>query len=503
MNDFNERTNPSDKEKDWLEKNAPLLNKLFENVKIRDFVFEPFKGVFEQPQHNIENRIPSTITQVAIANAVIAGLPGKLGIGVAVSMCLEAWMAYTIAKSVGLKIHKINDIWKYFGLIAGVFGTIFWGFRHILGFAFTFINIVGALPATVLAELLVTDIVGVLFWFGFTEAKENGSFKIHGRMLGEIKDNIKCLFKHQKNFAKSLCNINNIKLVGSRIKTWLTGDIVNEIEAVGPAMRGEIFSFAAMAYLIDGRTNELEGPLGKTFIDSIRRAYSDKLGEATIEEMGNFFSGRTPTQLSGDVNLVKGEMFEHLVESSENMDGDVWTAKLHELRNVPGSDIVFTNMETGQQVEVSLKSTDLPHYIENALHEYPDIPILTTEEMEQYFDDHPMIDYVDISDNQLEKITNENFDRMANNLEPINTVGIAISGVVAKTVSSLWPFVIAFLRKKITSEQLKQALTKVLGKSGISLTSRIGFAFALGPIFAWYLLARCVILAVKGGESLS
>jgi hypothetical protein len=106
--------------------------------------------------------------------------------------------------------------------------------------------------------------------------------------------------------------------------------------------------------------------------------------------MGNFFSERTPNQLSGDVSLVKGEMFEHIVEVSENMDGDVWTAQLHELRTVPDSDIVFTNIETGQQAEVSLKSTYLPHYIEGALEKYPDIPILTTEEMEQYFGDHPL-----------------------------------------------------------------------------------------------------------------
>lgn len=121
--EFKEKLNTyknNSKEKRWMARNSHLIRSLFEDYKIRDFVFEPFKGVFNYCEDDLDERIMSTITQVAIANAVLAGLPGKLGVGVAVSMCLEAWMAFTIAKSVGIKVKKINDIWKYFGLLVGV-----------------------------------------------------------------------------------------------------------------------------------------------------------------------------------------------------------------------------------------------------------------------------------------------------------------------------------------------------------------------------------------------
>lgn len=486
-------------EQGWMEKNSSLIRKLFENFRIRDFVFEPFKNVFENNADNPDEVIMSTITQVAIANAVLAGLPGQLGIGVAVSVCLEAWMAFTIARSVGFEVENINDIWKYVGLLGGVLVSIIWVFKTVLSFTFSLFNTVGALPATVLAELVTTDIIGVLFWFGFVEAKQNGSFRIPKRMLRCVKGRIKELFNHQKTFVKALSKPENIKLIYDRLKWWLSGDIA----LVSPALKGEAFSFAAMASLISGRYEELDGPMGKVFIESIRRGFSNKLGDATLDEMRDYFSDKTPEQLKGAVNLVKGEMFEHLVENMENADGDDWTAILHDARNVPGSDIVFTNIETGQQIEVSLKSTDMPNTIEKALEKYPDIPIHTTEEMEKYFGDDPLVSYSNISDVELEKITEDNFDRLVEKLEPISAVDVAVSGVVSKAISSIWPFVMAYLRKKITPEQFKTAMIKVFGESGVSLTSRVSFALILGPVFAWYLLARSVLLITKSAHSLT
>ncbi|WP_139253874.1 hypothetical protein [Marinobacterium iners] len=59
------------------------------------------------------------ITLVAVTNMVLAGLPVKMGVVVVVSMALEAWMAFTIARAVGIKVNAVSDIWKYFGLFAG------------------------------------------------------------------------------------------------------------------------------------------------------------------------------------------------------------------------------------------------------------------------------------------------------------------------------------------------------------------------------------------------
>ncbi len=62
-------------------------------------------------------------------------------------------------------------------------------------------------------------------------------------------------------------------------------------------------------------------------------------------------------------------MFEIMVTKQENLDGDQWQARMHADESFPGSDIVFTNEETSQQVEVSLKavSQDNTEIIESAL----------------------------------------------------------------------------------------------------------------------------------------
>ena len=290
-----------------------------------------------------------------------------------------------------------------------------------------------------------------------------------------------------------------MKLMGSRLSAWFTGDIVSNKEG----MRGEIFHVTAMTYLIQGKYDSLQGPLGEVFIDSIRRGYSTKLGDASIEEMSEYFQDRTPEQLRGDISLVKGEMFESLIEKYENNDGDEWIAKLHEDRNVPGTDIVFTNIDTGETIEVQLKAVSTSGIIEKALEQYPEVPILTTSEMEEFFGENPFIDYSNISDADLEDVTEDNFDILVNNLEPINTSGVVAGSITIRALGSLWPFVMAYIKKRISYLQLEKAMVKVLGDSGTSLTSRLGYGIILGPVFAWYLLAKGILTLTRGAESMS
>ena len=79
------------------------VKNLFEDYTLRDFILEPFKGVFKAPSTSLDQEIYVVITQVAIINAVLAGLPGKMGVGVYVVMALEGWMAYKIAKKMDEK----------------------------------------------------------------------------------------------------------------------------------------------------------------------------------------------------------------------------------------------------------------------------------------------------------------------------------------------------------------------------------------------------------------
>ena len=94
--------------REWLDKNVSKIRALFENISLRDFILEPFKSVFNSNTLTLKSEVYSVITQVALINAVLAGLPGKLGIGVVVSMGMEAWMAYKIAQHVGIKLTKIS-----------------------------------------------------------------------------------------------------------------------------------------------------------------------------------------------------------------------------------------------------------------------------------------------------------------------------------------------------------------------------------------------------------
>ena len=111
---------------EWLKKNIYRVRSLFENYTLRDFIVEPFKSVFDSSTKTLNADVYSIVTQVAVINAVLAGLPGKMGIGVTVSIALEIWMAYRIAQHIGLEINGISDMRRYFGVLAATLTTIIW-----------------------------------------------------------------------------------------------------------------------------------------------------------------------------------------------------------------------------------------------------------------------------------------------------------------------------------------------------------------------------------------
>lgn len=158
---------------------------LFENLSLRDFV-EPIKGVFVVQGGNAERAIRQTITTVAVANMVMAGLPGKLGVGVFVSMALEGWMAWVIATRVGISLGRVSDIWANFGLLAGVVLTIVWLFKALLGLAFALFSVIPGINPLIFAELLVTNLVGVLFWVSFKEGHHHRQFQCAHARGGDL-----------------------------------------------------------------------------------------------------------------------------------------------------------------------------------------------------------------------------------------------------------------------------------------------------------------------------
>jgi hypothetical protein len=485
--------------REWFDGHYERIRSLFEDEHVRGVVFAPIRKAIRLTDATTDGQVRATIASVALANAIMAALPGKLGVGVFVCVALEAWMAIRIARLVGIKIDKPSDIFVYFGTLGAVVGTIGWGFVHILRFVFSLVVWIPGVPATFVAELFVTNLIGVLFWVGFEEARSTGSFTIPRRMMGRVRRQTSELVRHQAQAVKGTLNPTNIKIVGSRIRAWLTGDMVLPKHA--PA---ELFIAGAFGALMLHDYAKLNGPLGEVFIQSIRDRWSRELSDASIEEIAEYMSRYDADQLVGVMNVIKGKMFEHLVAIHENADGDEWAASLHDDESYPGSDIVFTNLETGGSIEVSLKAVSNESIIEHALLKYPDIPILTTSEMEGPFADIDMVSTVDMSHDELAENADQIFEEMmamtSATTERAQTMLGVGAGTAASSVVQLWPFVAARMRGRISKEHLETIFIKVLGDQGVKLAGRVALAAVFGPIYAWYLLARGVVGMTTGDE---
>ncbi|WP_121628890.1 hypothetical protein [Poseidonibacter antarcticus] len=481
--------------KQWFEDNFEKIRQLFEDKKLRDFIFEPFTGVFTIPNNTIDKDVYATITQVAIINAVLAGLPGQMGVGVYVSMALEAWMAYAIAKHVGVKVKTPSEIFKYFGMLSAIGFTVLFGFKHLLSFGFSLFSVIPMVNPLIVAELLVTNLVGVLFWVGFKETKRSGSFSIPLRTLLEVGTKTKQIFSYQFEVLKTTLTIDNMKLFGKRFKQWISGDLVQEQKIIN----GEMFANVSMAYLLSDQHEKLQGPLGDVFIEAIRLRWSAQFNEdTTVIEIADRFKEYDSEALEGAISTIKGKMFEIMVTNAENEDNDEWNAEMHEDESFPGSDIVFTNTETKETLEVSLKATGAgdTSIIEHALDKYPDLPIMTTDEAAAFYADNPNVFGSGFEHETLQYITEDKIDELINSIEQVDATHVVIGGVTVGTVAAIWPFTMAYFRRKISYEDYERAIVKIVGDSGVMLASRLAYAVVLGPIFAWYLLARGVDMAV-------
>ena len=476
------------KAENWLNKNIDKISSLFQDKIIRDFVFEPFKNIFDSFGTPQEKDVYNAITQVAIINAILAGLPGQMGVGVYISIAFEAWMGYIIAKHVGLNILKPIEIFKYLGML----GSSIIIFKTILSGFYSLFSIVPFLNPLIFAEIFTTNLIGITLWIGFKELKENGTFKVPNRLWLSILSKSKTIFFHQVKILKNVINYENLKIISHRFKMWLNGDIYNVKEA-----NGEIFATIAMAYLISGHYHELKGPLGNIFIESIKLRWSSQFDEdVSIDEIASRFAEYSPEQLQGAINTIKGKMFELLVAKAENHDNDNIEAYLFNNESHPDSDIIFTNLDTGEKIAVSLKAINSDNYgiIEKALEKYPDTPILTTKEVSEFFNNKS--EYInkvfgtDISNEALEETIKNNLDELLENIHPIDESRVIISGVTVSTAILVWPLLIAYYKNKITYKQFKKAIIKIFGKQGIKIASILTYGLIFGPLFAWYLLAK-------------
>lgn len=166
---------------------------------------------------------------------------------------------------------------------------------------------------------------------------------------------------------------------------------------------------------------------------------------------------------------------------------------MHKDESFPGSDLELVNETTGEVMAISLKASGSPDYLEEALLRYPDIPLMTTDEVAAHFAGDPRVTGSGFSNEELTEVTEENFTQLLDHAAPLTTGEVAGAGVALGALATLWPFTLAYLRGRISDEQLGAAFTKVLGDTGVALAARVSYAVVLGPVFAWYLLARGVM----------
>lgn len=120
----------------------------------------------------------------------------------------------------------------------------------------------------------------------------------------------------------------------------------------------------------------LEGDL---VLEALKRS-SNKLQDASFDDLSAYVKELTPEQLKGVVANTKGIYHELLFVNMHNASSVGTTAEVMAATNHPGADIQF--FQEGDLVrEVQLKAVSSPSSVYEHLERYPDIEILVTEEM--------------------------------------------------------------------------------------------------------------------------
>ncbi|MCL6516752.1 hypothetical protein [Alicyclobacillus sp.] len=151
----------------------------------------------------------------------------------------------------------------------------------------------------------------------------------------------------------------------------------------------------------------------------------------------------TPDQLAGIVNGWKGKYFEVLVR--DRLNAGQWVGPIHlapgqyvdlaDTPTQPGWDLVIHNADGSVADTLQLKATESLSYIKEALERYPDIQVLTTDEVFQSADplaDPTLAHHVfdsGISDADLTQTVQEAAARLTDHGDLVDALDSALPGV--------------------------------------------------------------------------
>ncbi|MCA0387050.1 MAG: hypothetical protein LCH52_01005 [Bacteroidetes bacterium] len=158
----------------------------------------------------------------------------------------------------------------------------------------------------------------------------------------------------------------------------------------------------------------------------------------------SMLSSYTDDQLTGIINSAKGKYFELLVTDKLNNGervGDLvlpdgYHAELAESLTQPGWDIAIKDASGDVADHLQLKATENLSYISEALHKYPDIKILATEEAANHLPDgYTMVSGSGIEDDHLTSTIestihhgNEGlFDKFGDSFHPLAPLSIILA----------------------------------------------------------------------------
>jgi len=103
------------------------------------------------------------------------------------------------------------------------------------------------------------------------------------------------------------------------------------------------------------------------------------LEDKSIEEISEYLQNMSDAQLVGLSNNVKGILHEIQFMEIENTDGDSVTAAMFTDSNHPGYDILLTDNNTGEVIDVQLKATDSASYVQEWFDKHDGEILVTTE----------------------------------------------------------------------------------------------------------------------------
>ena len=481
------------KNKEW-KKYFPSISKLFSIKGIQESVMEELSPLLKIIFPKTDESIYRTITLVAIINASFAALPGKMGIGVFVSIALEIAMAVAIANHVGLHEIRKENIYKYLGTLATVGFSILVLFKEAISAAFSlFSSVTGPLNPLIPAELLVTNLYGIMFLVGFKEMKKNGSFRIPLNTFNEIYKTTKELTAHQWKFIKDK-PVELLKKCGRKVYAFVNGD-VNIKNLNTSEIRGDVFPILATAHLLDNNFEFLKGPMGQIFLKAVRLSFPEQLGpNASPQEIVNHLKSYDSEQLHGLINKnIKGKMFEVLMDTRENADGDNWIAKAHPDINHPGSDSTYTNEETGQSIQVQYKSTFNKKYVETEMEKNPDTIFVVSDEVAEKIND-PRIIPAGITNEEVTNLAQKNAKMLMKG--EIDASELALGGMyggISSGTFNIFPYVMAYKKNKITKEELEKVFEFMLPQAG-EKTIQLMVKYSVGGmLYLWWRPANLIL----------